>query len=81
MGAALKKAKKKKSGSSLVVHWVKDPSWSLQWLGSLLQSEFDPWPGNFPQHGKEIKRVEEKERKREREGEREGGRKKKIRLS
>lgn len=26
---------------------VKDPMWSLQWLGSLLRCRFDPWPGNL----------------------------------
>ena len=34
--------------SSLVVQWVKDPTLSLQWLGSLLwQHVFSPWPRNF----------------------------------
>ena len=27
--------------------WVKDPAFSLFWLGSLLWLGFDPWPGNF----------------------------------
>ena len=26
---------------------VKDPAWSLPWLGSLLWHRFDPLPGNF----------------------------------
>ena len=30
-------------GSSLVVQWVKDPVLSLQQLGWLLRSEFEPW--------------------------------------
>ena len=29
---------------SLVAEQVKDPALSLQWLGSLLWSGFDPWP-------------------------------------
>ena len=30
-----------------MVQRVKDPALSLQWLGSLLWREFDPWPGKF----------------------------------
>ena len=33
--------------SSLVVQGVKDLALSLQRLGSLLWSRFDPWPRNF----------------------------------
>ena len=33
--------------SSLVLQRIKDPTLSLQWLGSLLWHGFDPWPGNF----------------------------------
>ena len=40
------KRKKKSSGSSLVVQWVKDLM-MLQQRGSLLWHEFNPWPGNF----------------------------------
>ena len=34
-------------GSSLVVQWVKDLVWSLQWLGLLLWCGFESWPWNF----------------------------------
>lgn len=34
-------------GSSLVAQCVEDPAWSLQWLGTLLGFEFNPWPENF----------------------------------
>ena len=34
------------SGSSLVAPWVKDPVFSLLWLGSLLWPRCDPWPQN-----------------------------------
>ena len=30
-----------------MVHQVKDPALSLQWLGLLLWLRFNPWPGNF----------------------------------
>ena len=30
-----------------MVQWVKDPTSSLQWLGSLLWQGFSPWPRNF----------------------------------
>ena len=33
--------------SSLVAQWVKDPVWSLLWLGSLLWCGFNPWPEKF----------------------------------
>ena len=39
--------KKINSWSSLVAEQVKDPVLSLQWLGSLLQCRFSPWP-RFP---------------------------------
>ena len=32
---------------SSVLQWIKDPAWSLQWLGSLLWLRFNPWPRNF----------------------------------
>ena len=31
-----------------MVHQVKDPALSWQWLGSLLWREFEPWPGELP---------------------------------
>ena len=30
-----------------MAQWVKDTGLSLQWLGSLLWHEFDPWPMKF----------------------------------
>ena len=36
-----------KSGSSLVVQWVRDLVLSLAQCGWLLWYKFDPWPGNF----------------------------------
>lgn len=33
--------------SALVVQRVKDPAWSLPWLGLPLWLVFDSWPGNF----------------------------------
>ena len=45
--------------SSSMVQWVKDPTLSLQWLGSLLWHGFDPWLGNFICHrqGQKKKKV------------------------
>ena len=34
-------------GSSIEAQWVKYPALSLQWPGSLLWHEFNPWPRNF----------------------------------
>ena len=42
-----KKKKKRIRGVPAVVQWVKDLSFFLRWLGSLLFFWFDPWPGNF----------------------------------
>jgi len=43
----LRGIKKAFGESSLVVQQVKDLALSLQWFGSLLWHEFDPWLGNF----------------------------------
>lgn len=34
-------------GGSLAAQKVKDPVWSLQWLGFLLWCRFKAWPRNF----------------------------------
>ena len=54
---------------------VKDPALSLPWLGPLLRSGFDPWPGNIhvPQaqpKKKEGKRKNKRKKKNRRRGER-----------
>ena len=41
--------KKAIPGNFLVMQRVKDPVVSLQWLGWLLWSRFDPWPQELPQ--------------------------------
>ena len=46
VGAAIKRKKKNKKRSSLVVQQVKDPALSLQ-LGPLLWCGFSPWPSNI----------------------------------
>ena len=45
-----------------MVQWVKDPAWSLQWLGSLLWHDFNSWPGKFHRHksGKKKKKKKKK---------------------
>ena len=39
--------RKRISGMSLIVHQVKDPAFSLLWLGSLQWHQFYPWSRNF----------------------------------
>ena len=50
--------------SSFAAQQVKALALSLQWFGSLLWHEFDPWPGNF--HMPQSWPVERKKRRKER---------------
>ena len=54
--------KNKKTGSSLVVQWVKDLALSLQKLGLLLWHRFDSLPRNF-RHNQIKKKKQKKEKK------------------
>ena len=54
---------KRKTRSSPVAQWVKDPVLSLKWPGSLLWHRFDPCPGNFCMLQVWPKKKKKKERK------------------